>query len=329
MNKYRALTQNVMINREIPKYKVPFVIFNCKPLVPKNYMKRIKATFIYLIKYWIGVTESIPYKSDIVFKTGNNNYKLIDLNNSSILTVVQSETRQQENALRYRHRYKEFEEIVGVDPKGKWVKGIYYNGHHPILNPHNIRQLKKIKQTFNRLQVQSRIKVVENDKYVDSIVFKSLEIMTKNQHLLKKPDVNYVSDFLYKTKDSILAGSNDFKIYLSLSHGDIKPDNMIEDKKFFRLIDWEFTEYRSTRFDLIKFLTRFPRFGQYLKIGDVENPNVKALEFNKDEPKRYMKLFFLEDVLLRLQQFDERDFASDFTSHIVHSIEKYEQLSKK
>ncbi|WP_431800762.1 hypothetical protein [Halobacillus andaensis] len=85
-----------------------------------------------------------------------------------------------------------------------------------------------------------------------------------------------------------------------------------------RLIDWEFSGYRSPLYDYYKFIYRVSRIDSDYSKEIFKNIKKEIFEkrlinkYLEVDEKLLLSLFILEDLNLRLFQYENRNFAKDF-----------------
>jgi thiamine kinase-like enzyme len=339
MYHYRSLINNISVSKDLPLYKLPLILYKCRPLMPANPLKRLKVIASYLLTYSQSqfVEFTLPISGEIVLRIRESNYKVINLKDNIIHTVFSNESEKEivEN-VSYSKSSRMYEEIIEVDLKKKVIRAAFYNGHHPNLTKASSKTKKDLKQMFSKLIMNSNTRTVNAQWYANSLMTEILDILKRNSSLISSKECAIVKEFIedmYINFSKILTEED---IILTLSHGDIKQDNLIQTKKGIILIDWEFCGFRAPTYEYFKFKSRFPHLGN----GYFESILNKVInELNKDYSQsdlskyfrcfypKYLYLNLIEDIELRLKQFETRDFAKDFNK-ILKFIEKsqYELL---
>ncbi|MDQ0344470.1 hypothetical protein J2S14_003313 [Lederbergia wuyishanensis] len=95
-------------------------MFHCKPLMPKNPLKRFLVIFNYLKfnnKKKDHEEYFLPVNGDIYFKVGDSNYKIISFKKDVIYTVLITYDKQLYKKLNYRKFTKTYEEKLNIVKK--------------------------------------------------------------------------------------------------------------------------------------------------------------------------------------------------------------------
>jgi thiamine kinase-like enzyme len=304
--------------------------------MPKNPLKRIKAiVYIFFSKQKEQKIVSFPICGEIALKVGDSNYKIINLKERAIYTVLNGSSQKYIlEKLLFNHSSKMYEEILNVDKKNKVIKGVFYNGHHPNIAKKHMKLNRDFCNLFFDLITKSEIREVKLKNYVKSLYLDSLEILERNSTKLSEEHINYVKGFILTRYEKIEKEFLDDCLHLTLSHGDIKEDNLIENNNRLLLIDWEFCDFRLPSYDILQFKSRFPNFSsEYFqkliatlkdKLTEKELNNEGLNKYLEDSCSNYLDVFYLEDIKLRLSQFETRDFAKDFLNYIIIRIQNFE-----
>jgi thiamine kinase-like enzyme len=336
MNQYVFLTNYLSVNKKFPKIAVPFLLFKSKPFMPKNPFKRIKTIYyILLSSKRIHNEISLPVKGEIALTVGDSNYKIINIKDNTISTVFnQNNEKMIYKCLHYSNSSRVYEEIINVDQKNRIIKGVFYNGHHPNLIETNLKLNGMVCDLLFDLLTKSDIKKVREKDYGKTLYVESLDILKRNSFRITEEQFNYVKEFVLNKYAEITKKDLNGIIHLTLSHGDIKEDNLIEINHKLFLIDWEFCDFRLPGFDILHFMSRYPNFDAtiYEKlVGKLKN-HLKSVEsFGNDVEKyfhqsseNFLDIFFLEAIKLRLTKFETRKFAEDFSNYVVNYIKMLE-----
>ncbi|MGG4167732.1 hypothetical protein ABEW00_09665 [Rossellomorea vietnamensis] len=333
MYHYSALINNISVSKELPLYKLPIILYKCLPLMPVNPLKRMKVIASYLLAHSKNksIEVTLPISGEIVLRIRENNYKVINLKNNNIYTVFDHESEKEiVKNVSYSKTSKMYEEIFEVDLKQKVIRAAFYNGHHPNLTKASYKTRKDLEQMFSNLVISSKTNTVNAQWYGDNLVKTILATLKRNGTFISNKDSAIVKGFVEDMNMNFSKRSSKENIILTLSHGDIKQDNIIQTRKGIILIDWEFGGFRTPTYDYFKFKSRFPHLGdEYFEsvlnfVSNELNEEHPQSELNKYFRCFYQKYFYLnlmEDIELRLKQFETRDFAKDFNK-ILKFIEK-------
>ncbi|WP_349410686.1 hypothetical protein [Pseudalkalibacillus sp. SCS-8] len=317
MYKYIPVTETVRINKEIPVMKLPFILYRCKPLMPQKIVKQMKVVLTYLALYMkkdYG-EQHLPIKGDVALKVGDGHHKVIDLSSNRIYTLFRERDKKLVlDQLGFENHSGMYEEIISINCSAHIIEAIFYNGHHPDLCDHSLKYLKKLNKMFLNLLLESELTSIDEITYVRKLRKQCLELLMRNQNKMTSHQFRMIKEFVDDTYAQFMECAYDATIDLTLSHGDVKQENIIEMKGEYKLIDWEFCKYRNPYFDLLKFITRYPMFSPLMtQIHHEEAHNLNNTLTNRS---RYCLLFYLEDIELRLTQSEHRAFAKDISKII-------------
>lgn len=321
---YRSLTKSIWIHKDLPWYTIPLLLYRFKPLMPKNRIKRIKAIYTYLSARQHNEEYSIPLKGDIVFKVGDSNYKVVNFDERIIYSVINKNTDFLLQGLRRANCSELFEEVLEIDYKNKIVKGVLYNGHHPNLTFTKRDTNIKLSALFSDLVMKSQVKLITLEQYVQTLKKNCLEVLNRNNKVISSSEYTLINEFVERKSNYLLLNYAKEVVPLTLSHGDIKQDNIIELDRY-QLIDWEFNDYRSISFDLLKFKLKHSNYKelQFEKCIFYHSILFENFLHNQDLLR---DLFSLEDIYLRLVQFETRNFAKK-VNHIIKPMSYYEKIN--
>ncbi|MCM3574702.1 hypothetical protein M3172_16010 [Mesobacillus subterraneus] len=339
MTKFLSLTNSISVRKDINFFKIPILLYTCKPLMPKNHLKRIKVVGKYIFTCLTSqrYEEELPINGDIAIRIGEKNFKVIRLKEKVIFTIYSNTKANNKKALQIlksKNLSKLYEGILNIDRKKGVIKGVFYDGHHPNILIRNKATDEMIKELFISLLISSTIKELDFKEYVDSLVVNCKKVLRRNAYKIEEQESKFVSGVIEELSQRIINALPLDKIKLTLSHGDLKQDNLIELKNELIPIDWEFCDFRSPAYDIYKFKSRFPQYGKefyeklFLKIERVSK-EYGLEEYFQHSEKGYIYLFLLEDIYLRLNQFESRSFAREFSNHLIKAIKRYENELKR
>ena len=160
-------------------------------------------------------------------------------------------------------------------------------------------------------------------KYVQKLLGKIDYIIKTSLNQNNNNDEKIVQEFLLLIKEELKVRLGE-EIQLVFSHGDFWEQNILKGKKKFGVIDWNTLDMRSFYFDFYYIMfhkvsrenegqraksikeieTAFTDFQIFLK--ENKQFNSKILLSNKSQSELYRYLFYLEIILLRLQEFIRR-----------------------
>ncbi|WP_079505327.1 hypothetical protein [Mesobacillus jeotgali] len=332
MTKFLSLTKSISVRKDTNFFKIPILLYTCKPLMPKNPLKRIKVVGKYIFNCVKShrYEKELPVNGDIAISIGEKNFKVIRLKEKVIYTIysnTKADHKKMLQILKSKNSSKLYEGILNVDRKKGIIKGVYYNGHHPNLLKRNTLTDEMINELFISLIISSSIKEVNLKEYVNFLVTNCRRILRRDAHKIEEQESKFVIGVIEELSQKIINALPLDKIKLTLSHGDLKQDNLIEVKNKLIPIDWEFCDFRSPSFDIYKFQSRFPKYGKefyekvFLNLGKVRKvSNSEHKDYFQQTVKVYLDLFLLEDVYLRLKQYESRSFAANFSTHLIKAI---------
>ena len=148
------------------------------------------------------------------------------------------------------------------------------------------------------------------DDYVPKLCSNILSILDTSLSTLLDEDKVIISNFV--SEIGLLLGnySRDVNIDLVSTHGDFQPGNILCSKDDFWIIDWEYSDKRSIFYDALVFdlECRFPfglsvRFDKVINELGVRNGYLGWTgRVLGDDVIHYFLMFFLEDLLLRMNE---------------------------
>ena len=328
------MNEGLSVSDKIKLYKLPIILFTCKPLMPKNSLIRMRVVFQYLLMFLKRKSHSptLPIEGDIVIET-NQKYKIICMREKVIYTFSDNLNEELCTALTFNSTSLMYEKILGIDNTKNTIKGFFYNGYHPSLLKKNKKLNYKIESLFIDLIKQSTYRYKKAEDYADELKSTILLDLERNSNLITTQQLDITKRFILNSYESFINSYPKEYIMLIISHGDIKQDNIIEYKNNLTLIDWEFCNYRSLLFDLYKFRSRFENFDSKFYENLIKRlMNEKSRGNNlSDYFNNYLNssedLFYLEDIKLRLFQFENRNFSNDFNK-IIKFIGKTNKIGR-
>lgn len=340
MSTFVSLGNFISINKKLSIPSMALKLFCCKPLMPRNPLKRLRVVYNYLILFRRNNAfdeHILRSDGDVAIKVVDSNYKVINLKRKIIQTIFNEENEDKIcGSLKYKDSSTLYEKIWDIDKENRIITGLFYNGYHPNLSKTKSKILKiRLTDMFISLLAESDIRNVNTGIYAKSLVDLTLEILDRNPEGITKEESRYVRDFIVRIYERFIKNNEEDFLQLTLSHGDIKQDNLLVLNNKIVLIDWEFCGFRSQSFDLMKFKSRFPNFGDdfYSKLNKylidrLSNKTKSNNELTQHYMNNYLDLFYLEDITLRLTQFENREFAKDF-SKIIKFIKRHSNHESK
>ncbi len=72
MYHYRSLINNISVSKDLPLYKLPLILYKCRPLMPATPLIRVKVIASYLLTYIQSqfAEFTLPISGEIVLRLG-------------------------------------------------------------------------------------------------------------------------------------------------------------------------------------------------------------------------------------------------------------------
>jgi hypothetical protein len=195
-------------------------------------------------------------------------------------------------------------------------------------------------ELFLDLITKSHVKELNVKDHAKTLYLDIIAILDRNFSNITEDQFHYVKSFIFKKYSKVVNEFRDDVLHLTLSHGDIKEDNLtVEKDNKFLAIDWEFCDFRLPSYDILQFTYRFPKFeSRFYKefFREIQwNLKLKGITYReiskyfRNLGSDYLDVFYLEKIKLRLFQFERRNFAKDFLSYIVCYIKGIDKKRSK
>lgn len=259
---------------------------------------------------------SIPneVKKKWVFIPGNHSIRVVDLEKNICFVFLKSGCNQNfiksEINIRLKNPWLKAPKII--QKKNEWYKeqrvvGLPWNrlSSADLKKKIIIRAQKQLSILYQKTTIRKPIK-----EYLTNLCNNILFILDNSYSEISTKEKDIINNFVNKT-DFLISNSFGYEyIKLATTHGDFQPGNILCSKDDFWIIDWEYSNQRSIYYDALVFdlNSRFPiglaeRFKK--KIDDLTTAN-DYLNWTGDVLKKnksyYFFIFFLEDLLLRLDE---------------------------
>lgn len=290
----------------------------------KLYRRILQSIYTYLAIRWpieaVASSELIsiqmPYeaRNRWVFIPGNHSIRVVDLNNNRCFVFLKTGFNNKfinsDAQIRLSHAWLKAPKIF--DKKNDWyeeerVVGLPWNR----LSSEDLRKkiIVEVQGQLLRLYRQSAIKTSMGEhtsKICNNILF------LLNTSFSSLPDESKAIIRSFVNELSFLLGNciGDINIDLVCTHGDFQPGNILCSEDDFWIIDWEYSDQRSIFYDALVFdlECRSPsglsiRLDK--KINEMNGINTylgwTGNTLNEGN-KHYFPIFFIEDLLLRMNE---------------------------
>ena len=291
---------------------------------PKVYRQILQSAYAFLAIRWpleiitssdtIVISMPISAKERWVFIPGNHSIRVIDLNKNRCFVFLKSGFNNKFIAsdanIRLEHAWLKTPKVI--QQNNGWyeeqrVVGLPWNRLSSV-------DLKKkvivgVQNQLSKLYQKTVVSVSMID-YVSQLCNKILSILNASFSSLSDEEKDIISNFTGELELLLVNYSGDVNIDLVSTHGDFQPGNILCSKDDFWIIDWEYSNQRSIFYDALVFdlECRFPpglgvRLNKKInKLGGMSDYlkwTGQPLDNNKIY---YFSVFFLEDLLLRMDE---------------------------
>ncbi|WP_171051759.1 phosphotransferase [Alteribacter natronophilus] len=342
MHKYVKVNSNLYINSNISMIKVLILLlFQSKPFMGRSVLqksKRLIKVFSFLIFNKIKNINNIklPINGHIAMVVSGENYKIFNLKENHVYTLYAGDfifflNRQ----LEISNANEMCPKVIEWDEERKITKEKLYNGYHPLINKND-----KIENEFEdlllNLVLKSNIQKAFAPNYYNRRYHAILELVNENaDYIITDLQKNKIKTFVSKIYNTLDLNRelNNISIPLTLTHGDLKSNNLIEHEGNLILIDWEYSEYRTPSFDTLYFLynskdeiiinQRNTMLKEIFLRGQI---NDELLSYFNLDDQTIIYIFCLEYIHLRLLQSRQRTFAKDIDLYVMKFIDNITKL---
>jgi hypothetical protein len=167
----------------------------------------------------------------------------------------------------------------------------------------------KAQQQLSKLYLQSVVKTSASD-YTSKICNDILSLLSTSFSSLSDESKASITNFVSELEFLFDNCFGDINIDLVCTHGDFQPGNILCSEDDFWIIDWEYSDQRSIFYDALVFdlECRFPsglsaRLDKKInEMGGVNNYLGWTGSALNEGKKHYFPIFFIEDLLLRMNE---------------------------
>ena len=291
---------------------------------PKAYRRILQSAYTFLAIRWpletITSSESILISMPVnakerwVFIPGNHSIRVIDLDKNRCFVFLKSGFNnkfiESDANIRLEHAWLKAPEVI--QQKNGWyeerrVVGLPWNR----LSSVDLKE-KVIVGAQNQLSKLYQKTVVNAPMigYVPQLCNNILSMLDASFSSLSDEEKDIISNFASEVELLFGNYSSDINIDLVSTHGDFQPGNILCSKDDFWIIDWEYSGQRSIFYDALVFdlECRFPsglgarlnkKINELGGMSDYLKWTGQPLGSNKSY---YFSVFFLEDLLLRMDE---------------------------
>ncbi|WP_431800764.1 hypothetical protein [Halobacillus andaensis] len=211
MSEYIYLNDRLSVNKDRGFLSLPFILYNCKPLMPKNRLKRLKVIGKYLIhyrKFKKSSSYSLPIEGDFLLETYQRT-KVICQKENIIYTICRDNVDNDLfNTLEVNSTNKMYENILEIDKEKRIILGEFYNGHHPMILYDNKKFIKQLNELFLNLIRSSSSQPVNTIDYVETIKSNIYKILERNSLGISEQDGKLVRELTINLYNYIKNNNN-------------------------------------------------------------------------------------------------------------------------
>lgn len=278
---------------------------------------------------FIEISPPLSNSQEILIIGGNHHIRLLDYNQNCCFVIhkdgFDNAFLEKEIKVRLENRFLPTPKILEIGKNKQW-----YSEELILGTPIN-RLKDKTKAWGCVVEVAKRLfQLLEAEatkestiKYADKLKGE-IKALSKQCHLIEpdlKEDILSICDVLYKIVNAISRKSRD-EIITSQTHGDFQHANILEDRDYSWLVDWEYTDRRQIIYDGLV-LTLQSRFAKNLAqriIHAIETGAVDGAGLLNNWPQSHwqdkeirrlnVSLFILEEILLKFKENDNKMFKT-------------------
>jgi len=290
----------------------------------KLYRRILQSVYIFLAIRWPfeKITSSelisipIPYdaRSRWVFIPGNHSIRVVDLNNNRCFVFLKTGFNKKfiNSDAQIRLQYPWLKAPKVFQQKNDWyeeqrVVGLPWNR----LSSDGLKKevIDKVQEQLSKLYLQSTVKISASN-YISKICNDILSLLIVSFSSLSDESKVSIRNFVSELEFLFDNYYGDINIDLVCTHGDFQPGNILCSEDDFWIIDWEYSDQRSIFYDALVFdlECRSPsglsaRLDEKInKIGDINAYLGWTGSVLNIEKKYYFPIFFIEDLLLRMNE---------------------------
>ena len=298
----------------------------------KLYRRILQSIYTYLAIRWpIEIITSselismkVPYeaRNQWVFIPGNHSIRVLDLDNNRCFVFLKTGFNNKfinsDLQIRLSHAWLKAPKIFAK--KNSWyeeerVVGLPWNRlSSNVLKKEVIIEAQK---QLLKLYSQSAVKV-SLSKYTSKIFNEILSLLNTSFSSLSDESKVIIRSFVNELRFLLGNCIDDMIIDLVCTHGDFQPGNILCSEDDFWIIDWEYSDQRSIFYDALVFdlECRSPsalsiRLDK--KINEMNGINTYlgwTGNTLNEENKHYFLIFFIEDLLLRMNEVSVQSIHS-------------------
>jgi thiamine kinase-like enzyme len=283
-------------------------------------------------------------------------YKIINFKKKDVITVYPNnfspnEIEKNIRKLRESQKCSLTPKIINWDINGRYIKECYLNLKTPSYDFNNRQDFYlEFFPILESIMLSTSPQVILLSQYAQNLInridFYFETYLNKDSHARNNTKIILEFFSLIKREMGIFPSTKD--ILLVLSHGDLSEGNVLKSKAKTGVLDWNTLDFRSCFFDFYYIMfdlsfktneaermyiskemeTAFKYFQMHLKESDIFNSKVKTRIINQPETYRY--LFYLEFILLRLQEYAKRNQRNwNFLMNWINIFKFYENIKKE
>lgn len=337
MYDYVNLQGRPSINKKNSMIRAAYILYKFKPLIPRK-QKRWKSVIKYLMLFRknkiSGNIRSLPINGDLALEVNSINHKVFNLKQGIVYTIYNQNYKEYiDKQFSLINSHDMYEKIISLDGDNRVIKSKFYNGYHPNFNHNSSKNIIRLSRLFYELIIRAEAKQVNATEYAHSLnmdIMDGLDCIFKEQK--DKKIIESVRHIAFQKYHNFLEKNKSNKIHLVVTHGDIKHENLIEKRGEFIPIDWEFSEFRSPVFDLIKFMFR-ENYDTYFYERVLEQTTKKFINqdylyYFNNIWEIYIELYSLEYIKHRILQFKQRYSMDELNNVMIPLITNLEYIER-
>ncbi|MDE5413801.1 hypothetical protein [Alkalihalobacterium chitinilyticum] len=218
--------------------------------------------------------------------------------------------------------------VINYDIKKRYIREDYINLKTPSYNYYNTKHINnELFPILSKIMTSTNPKVTLLGDYLNDSTKRLNVVMERyeNKDSVKEHNIIRICNFLNDIKKFLRSYPSGKEILMVFSHGDFWEGNILRSKSRSKVIDWNTLEVRSAYFDFYFILFHkisqikeeteriyiveqidllFSNFNVYLKENNIiSNSNT----LNGEYAEFYRYLFYVESILLKLQEYSEMD----------------------
>ncbi|MBS4179136.1 hypothetical protein [Lederbergia citrea] len=272
-------------------------------------------------------------------------YKIIDFRKEVITTVYpsnffNSEIKKNINKLIESQKCNLAPKIINWNIKNRYIKECYINLKNPSFEDIN-EYYSEVFPLLENIMLSKRPQNILIRQYIKELITSIDRLVDTYLNKNFNPDNSdlIILEFLSFIKEKVKIYSFKKEILLVLSHGDFWEGNILKDRTKISVIDWNTIDMRSLYFDFYFFF--FDKISNIKReegvtIGKKIDTAIKCFQSHLfknthimqdyiNDSVAYRYIFYLEFILLRLQEYPKRDLNHmDFLEIWINYFKLYE-----